>query len=128
MELKEVWLVDYARTAFSRSRPRQPERDVFGEIRGDELLGGLILKFFDQKLADKGITKDDVDEVTVGSAMGVGENWSYGGRNPVFLGDFPFKTSSVFLDKQCGSAGAGLHMGIMEIMTGFMSYLQELNT
>jgi acetyl-CoA C-acetyltransferase len=119
MELKEVWLVDYARTAFSRSRPRQPERDVFGEIRGDELLGGLLLKFFDGKLADKGITKEDVDEITVGSAMGVDENWSYGGRNPAFLADFPFKASSVFLDKQCGSAGAGMHMGIMEIMTGF---------
>ncbi|MHA1914385.1 MAG: acetyl-CoA C-acyltransferase [Promethearchaeota archaeon] len=119
MELKEVWLVDYARTAFSRSRPNQPERDVFGEIRGDELLASLLLKFFDEKLADKGITKDDVDEITVGSAMGVGENWSYGGRNPTFLSDFPFRTSSVFLDKQCGSAGAGMHMGIMEIMTGF---------
>ena len=118
MELKEVWMVDYARTAFSRSRPRQPERDVFGEIRGDELLATLIMKFFDGKLADKGITKEDIDEVTVGTAMGVGEQWTYGGRNPVFLADFPFKTSSVFLDKQCGSAGAGMHMGIMEIMTG----------
>jgi len=45
--LKEVWLIDYARTAFSRSRPTQPERDVFGEIRGDELLAELLMKFFD---------------------------------------------------------------------------------
>ncbi len=119
MDLKEVWMIDYARTAFSRSRPRQPERDVFGEIRGDELLGTLLLKFFEGKLADKGITKEDVDEITVGSAMGVGENWSYGGRTPAFLADMPFRASSVFLDKQCGSAGAGMHMGIMEIMTGF---------
>ena len=119
MQTKEVWLIDYARTAFSRSRPRQPERDVFGEIRGDELLATLLMKFFDEKLADKGITKEDVDEITVGSAMGVGENWSYGGRNSTFLADFPFRASSVFLDKQCGSAGAGMHMGIMEIMTGF---------
>jgi acetyl-CoA C-acetyltransferase len=77
------------------------------------------MKFFDEKLADKGITREDVDEITVGSAMGVGENWSYGGRNATFLADFPFRASSVFLDKQCGSAGAGMHMGIMEIMTGF---------
>jgi acetyl-CoA C-acetyltransferase len=119
MELKEVWLIDYARTAFSRSRPQQPERDVFGEIRGDELLATLLMKFFDEKLADKGVTKEDVDELTIGSAMGVGENWTYGGRNPVFLADFPIKTSAVFVDKQCGSAGAGMHMGIMEIMTGF---------
>ena len=48
MELKEVYLVDYARTAFSRSRPKEPERDVFGEIRSDELLAMLLMKFFDQ--------------------------------------------------------------------------------
>ncbi|MFW9882689.1 MAG: acetyl-CoA C-acyltransferase [Candidatus Thorarchaeota archaeon] len=119
MDLKEVWLIDYARTAFSRSRPAQPERDVFGEIRGDALLASLLIKFFDGKLANKGITKDDIDELTVGSAMGVGENWAYGGRIPAFLAEFPFKTSAMFIDKQCGSAGAGMHVGIMEIMTGF---------
>ena len=48
VELNEVWLVDYARTAFSRSRPRQPERDVFGEIRGDELLALLIKNMFEK--------------------------------------------------------------------------------
>ena len=119
MDLKEVWLIDYARTAFSRSRPKQPERDVFGEIRGDELLATLLMKFFDGKLADKGIEKKDVDEFTLGTAMGVYENWSYGGKMPLFLAGFPAEISSVFVDKQCGSAGAGMHVGIMEIMTGF---------
>ena len=119
MDLKEVWLIDYARTGFSRSRPKQPERDVFGEIRSDELLATLLMKFFDGKLADKGIEKKDIDEVTVGTAMGVYENWSYGGKMPLFLADFPPEVSSIFVDKQCGSAGAGMHVGIMEIMTGF---------
>ncbi|MHA1242324.1 MAG: hypothetical protein ACTSQU_16310 [Promethearchaeota archaeon] len=59
--MKEVWLIDYARTAFSRSRPTQPERDVFGEIRGDELLAELLMKFFDGKLAEKGIEKKDIE-------------------------------------------------------------------
>ena len=119
VELKEVWLIDYARTAFSRSRPRQPERDVFGEKRGDELLAELLMKFFDEKLADKGITKEDIDEFTVGTAMGVYENWAYGGRLPLFLADFPATTSAVFVDKQCGSAGAGAHYGALEIMAGY---------
>jgi len=119
MDLKEVWLIDYARTAFSRSRPKQPERDVFGEIRSDELLATLLMKFFDEKLADKGVEKKDVDEFTLGTAMGVYENWSYGGKMPLFLADFPADISSIFVDKQCGSAGAGMHVGIMEIMTGF---------
>ncbi|MHA2287406.1 MAG: acetyl-CoA C-acyltransferase [Promethearchaeota archaeon] len=117
--MKEVWLIDYARTPFSRSRPKQPERDVFGEIRGDELLATLLMKFFDQKLADKSIEKKDIDEFTVGTAMGVYENWAYGGRIPLFLAEFPVNVSALFVDKQCGSAGAGMHVGIMEIMTGY---------
>lgn len=118
MELKETWLIDYARTAFSRSRPTQPERDVFGEIRGDELLGQLLSKFFDDKLASKGIEKKDIEEVSVGVAAGVLENWTYGGRVPLFLADFPYEVPSFFIDRQCGSAGSGMHVGIMEIMTG----------
>jgi len=117
--MKEVWLIDYARTAFSRSRPKQPERDVFGEIRSDELLATLLMKFFDQKLADKGIEKKDIDEFTVGTAMGVYENWTYGGRLPLFLAEFPVTVPAMFVDRQCGSAGTGMHVGIMEIMTGY---------
>ena len=118
MELKEVWLIDYARTAFSRSRPTQPERDVFGEIRGDELLAQLLRKFFDDKLSNKGIDKKDIEEVSVGVAAGVLENWTYGGRSPLLLADFPYEVPSFFVDRQCGSAGTGMHIGIMEIMTG----------
>ncbi len=120
MESKEVWLVDFARTAFSRSRPGQPERDAFGEKRGDELLAELLMKFFDGKLADKGITKADIEEVGVGSAMGVYEAWAYGGRLPLFMAEFPAKTSAFFVDKQCGSAGAGLTFIAMEIMLGYI--------
>jgi len=118
MKLKEVWLIDYARTPFSRSRPTQPERDVFGEIRGDELLAELLIKFFDGKLADKGIEKKDMDEVSIGVASGVLENWTYGGRGPLFLAGFPYEVPSFFIDRQCASAGSGMHVGIMEIMTG----------
>jgi len=118
LSLKEVWLIDYARTAFSRSRPTQPERDVFGEIRGDELLAELLMKFFDGKLAEKGIEKKDIEEVSIGVASGVLENWTYGGRGPLFLAGFPYEVPSFFIDRQCASAGSGMHVGIMEIMTG----------
>ncbi len=119
MNFKDVWLIDYARTAFSRSRPNQPERDVFGEIRGDELLAQLLMKFFDGKLANKGISRSDIEEVSVGVASGVLENWTYGGKLPLYLSGFPDKVSSFFIDKQCASAGAGMHMLAMEIMTGY---------
>ncbi|MFW9989210.1 MAG: acetyl-CoA C-acyltransferase [Candidatus Odinarchaeota archaeon] len=120
MEMKEVWLIDYARTAFSRSRPRQPERDVFGEIRGDELLATLLMEFFESPkyLGNKSVEKKDIEEFTVGSAMGVYEAWTYGGRIPLFLADFPVHVPGLFVDRQCGSAGSGMHVGIMEIMTG----------
>jgi acetyl-CoA acetyltransferase family protein len=118
MNLKEVWLIDYARTAFSRSRPEQPERDVFGDIRGDELLANLLIKFFDGKLADKGITKKDIEEASIGIASGVLENWTYGGKIPLFLSGFPNEVSSFCIDKQCASAGVGMHTLIMNIMTG----------
>ncbi|MFX1411364.1 MAG: acetyl-CoA C-acyltransferase [Promethearchaeota archaeon] len=118
MNLKEVWLIDYARTPFSRSRPEQPERDVFGEIRGDELLADLLIKFFDGKLGDKGIIRKDIEEVSIGIASGVLENWTYGGKIPLFLSGFPNEVSSFMIDKQCASAGAGMHALIMHIMTG----------
>ena len=118
MELKEVWLIDYARTAFSRSRPKQPERDVFGEIRGDELVAELLIKFFDEKLADKGVERKDIEEASLGVANGTLENWSYGGRIPLFLAGFPESVPGFSIDRQCGSAGSGMHIGIMEIMTG----------
>ena len=118
MQTREVWLIDYARTAFSRSRPNQPERDVFGEIRGDELLADLLIKFFEGKLVDKGIKKEDIEEASVGIATGTLENWTYGGKIPLYLAGFPNKISSFMIDKQCASAGAGMHALIMHIMTG----------
>jgi acetyl-CoA C-acetyltransferase len=118
MNLKEVWLIDYARTPFSRSRPQQPERDVFGEIRGDELLANLLIEFFDGKLVDKGITRKDIEEASIGVASPVLENWTYGGKIPLFLSGFPNEVSSFCIDKQCASAGAGMHALIMHIMTG----------
>jgi acetyl-CoA acyltransferase len=119
VELNEVWLVDYARTAFSRSRPGAPERDVFGEIRGDELLVLLLKNMFDTRLADKGIERKDIDEFTVGAAFGVGEHWTYGGKMPTYYADMDVRTSAVFTDKQCGSAAAGFNLGFLEIATGY---------
>ncbi|MFX0009552.1 MAG: acetyl-CoA C-acyltransferase [Candidatus Hermodarchaeota archaeon] len=116
--MKEVWLIDYARTAFSRSRPNQPEADVFGELRADELLAQLLRHLFEKKLVDKGVEKKDIDHCSVGCAAGVLENWTYGGRLPIFLAGFPFNVPAFFIDKQCGSAGSGMHVGIMELMTG----------
>ncbi|MFX0142142.1 MAG: acetyl-CoA C-acyltransferase, partial [Candidatus Hodarchaeota archaeon] len=118
MQMKEVWIIDYARTAFSRCRPRQPERDVFGDRRGDELLADLLIKFFDEKLADKGIERKDIEEVSIGVAAGVLESWTYGGRTPLFLSGFPVHVPSFSIDRQCASAGSGMNLIALKVMTG----------
>ena len=40
--LREVFVVDYLRTPFSRSRPSEPERDVYNSVRMDQALALLI--------------------------------------------------------------------------------------
>ena len=119
VELNEVWLVDYARTAFSRSRPGAPERDVFGEIRGDTLLSLLLKDMMKNRLADKGIGSKDIDTFTVGAAFSVGEQWTYGGKFPTWFAGIDVRTSCQSLDKQCGSAAAGFNLAFLEIATGY---------
>ncbi len=120
MELKETWIIDYARTPFSRSRPRQPERDAYGEIPGVELCARLLNGFFeeDRFLAGKGITREDIQEVAVGAAIGYGENISFSGRLPLWMAGFPFSTPAFYIERACCSAGSGLQVAAMEIMTG----------
>jgi acetyl-CoA C-acetyltransferase len=120
MELKETWLIDYARTPFSRSRPTQPERDAYGEIPGVELCARLLKGFFeeDRFLAGKGITREDIQEVAVGAAVGYGENISFSGRLPLWMAGFPFSTPAFYIERACCSAGSGLQVAAMEIMTG----------
>jgi acetyl-CoA C-acetyltransferase len=51
--------------------------------------------------------------------MGVNEQWTYGGRIPVFLANLPETIAARFVDQQCGSAMAAVQIGAMEIMTGY---------
>jgi len=66
-----------------------------------------------------GIQAQEIDDFIVGAAMGVSEQWSYGGRNPIFLANLPQTIAAKFVDQQCGSAMAGIHIGFMEIAAGF---------
>jgi acetyl-CoA C-acetyltransferase len=60
----------------------------------------------------------ELDDFITGAAMGVHENWTYGGRFPVFLANFPETVPAKFVDQQCGSSMAAIHIGFMEIATG----------
>jgi acetyl-CoA C-acetyltransferase len=113
--MREVVIAGYLRTALSRSRPNDPGRDWFHKLRADELMA----KILPELIKRTGIRAEEIDDFIVGSAYGVSEQWSYGGRFPIFLANLPEKIPSKFVDQQCGSGMAAIHMGFLEIATGF---------
>jgi acetyl-CoA acyltransferase len=113
--MRDVVIAGYLRTAQSRSRPTDPARDWLGQIRSDELLARLLPELIKRT----GVNAQEIDDFIVGSALGVSEQWSYGGRTPIFLANLPQTIAAKFVDQQCGSAMAGIHIGFMEIATGF---------
>src|SRR5208337_2560162 len=111
--MREVVIAGYLRTAQSRSRPKDPARDVFGKMRADELLAKLL-----PELARRtGIQPGEIEDFIVGCATAVGEQWAYGGRFPIFLANFPKTVAAKFVDQQCGSSMAAIHMGFLEVAT-----------
>ncbi len=113
--MKDVVIAGYLRTAQSRSRPNDPSRDWFYKIRADELLSKLL----PEVARRTNIKPEEIDDFIVGSSIGVSENWAYGGRYPIFLANFPETIAAKFVDQQCGSSMAGIHIGFMEIAMGF---------
>lgn len=113
--MREVVIAGYLRTAQSRSRPNDPGRDWFHKLRADELLAKLL----PEVIKRTGLKAEEVDDFIVGSAYGVSEQWTYGGRIPIFLANLPEKIPSKFIDQQCGSGMACIHMGFMEIAMGY---------
>ena len=113
--MKEVVIAGYLRTAQSRSRPNDPARDWFCKMRSDELLA----KILPEVIKKSGVEPEEIDDFLVGCATGVSEQWAYGGRNPIFLANLPDTIAAKFVDQQCGSAMAGIHIGFMEIAQDF---------
>jgi len=113
--MNEVVIAGYLRSAQSRSRPRDPARDAFCKLRGDELLARLLPEL----LKRTGVDGKEIDDFIVGCATAVGEQWAYGGRFPVFQANLPESIPAKFIDQQCGSAMACVHVGFMEIAQGF---------
>ena len=113
--MQEVVIAGYLRTAQSRARPKDPSRDWLSAYRADELLAALLPPVLDRAK----VRPEDVEDFMVGCSFGVSENWTYGGRTPLFLANLSERTPAKFLDQQCGSSMAGVHIGFMEIATGF---------
>jgi len=113
--MKEVVIVDYLRTAFSRSRPRQPERDVFNCFRGDDLMATVYKEIVKRTK----INPEEIGDVITGCAFQLGENWMYGGRTVSLLAGLPLSVPAIGLDRQCASSQSAIQFGTMEIMSGF---------
>ena len=90
-DLKEVVLVDYLRTPISRSNPNQPERDVFYQISADNLLALVVKEVISRAKFDP----NDIDELILGCANQVKENFPYGGRHNVFLAGLPETVAAI---------------------------------
>ena len=113
--MKEVVIAGYLRTAQSRSRPNDPARDWLCKMRADELLATLLPELIKRT----GIDAKEIDDFLLGCATAVTEQWAYGGRFPIFLANLPETIPAKFVDQQCGSAMAGIHIGFMEIAQDF---------
>lgn len=116
--MREAVIVGYLRSPLSRSRPGSPERaarDVYNTLRMDELAAEVVTELVKRT----GIEKGDVDEFLSGCALGVGENWSWGGRTIPLLAEFPVTVPAKMVDQQCCSSMATIQIGAMEIMLGY---------
>jgi acetyl-CoA C-acetyltransferase len=115
VEIREVYVADYLRVPFSRSRPTQPERDVYNSIRMDQALSFIIKKLLERT----SIAPEELGDVITGCALQMGENWLYGGRHPVLLAGLPTSVPAHGVDRQCASSMNAAADGAMEIMTGY---------
>lgn len=113
--MRDVVIAGYLRTAQSRARPNDPARDCFHKLRADELLARLLPELIKRT----GIQAEEIEDFIVGSALGVSEQWTYGGRNPILLANLPETIAAKFVDQQCGSSMAAVQIAFMEIATGF---------
>jgi len=113
--MRDVVIAGYLRTAQSRSRPNDPARDWFCNMRADELLAKVLPELIDRV----GIDAKEIEDFLIGCATGVGEQWAYGGRSPILLANLPETIPAKFVDQQCGSAMAAIQIGFMEIAQNF---------
>jgi acetyl-CoA C-acetyltransferase len=113
-ELRDAYVADFLRVPFSRSRPSQPERDVYNSLRMDQAVAQLILKLLERTA----FRPEEIGDVITGCAFQTGENWLYGGRHPVLLAGLPVTVPSKALDRACASSMNAVADAAMEVMTG----------
>ncbi len=123
-QTREAVIVDYLRSPFSRARPREPEKDVFNGLRMDAVAGKLLQEIIKRTK----VKPEEINDVLVGTAFPVGEQWTYGGRYICFHAGLPFNVPSQQIDRQCGSSMSTIHQAAMEIMLGYSDIVISCGT
>jgi acetyl-CoA C-acetyltransferase len=112
--LKNVVVADYLRSPFSRSRPAEPERDVFNEVAMINILSELIKKVIKRTR----INPEEINDVLTGGTIQAGEQMMLS-RMPVILADLPMNVPGQGIERVCCSAMSALHQGAMEVELGY---------
>lgn len=112
--MKPVYLTHYQRTAFSRAHPKKAGVDAFENWPADRLMAQLI----NHSLAETGIAPERIDDLSLGCALAVKEQWSFGGRYPLMQSRLGDQAATRMIDQQCGSSLAALRFGMMSVGCG----------
>jgi acetyl-CoA acetyltransferase family protein len=115
MFAREVVLVDYLRSPFSRSRPKDPDKDMLNSWRMDKLAAELVNEIIKRTK----INPEEIDEFIVGTANPFLETYTGGGRFPLLLGRLPVTIAAQQVDTACGSSFNGVRTAVMSIASGF---------
>ncbi|MEM1663541.1 MAG: acetyl-CoA C-acetyltransferase [Pyrobaculum sp.] len=113
-KIENVYLVAFARTAFTRFSRREPQRDDFWDLRPEEIAAVAVRHLFDKTH----IPPEAVDDLLTGTALPVGEQWLYGGRHVVYAAKLPYTIPAAHIDRQCASSITTVGFGALEIATG----------
>ncbi len=113
--MEEVYIVDFLRSAFSRSRPKEPERDVYNKIDMPAVAAMLVREMINRTNIDP----RDIGDVITGCTMQMGENWLYGGRIINLLAELPIEVPAQGTERVCISGMSAMHQCAMEIMLGY---------
>jgi len=97
--LRKAVIAGYLRTAQSRCRPGDWSRDWLGFTRADTMAAAVINELAKRLKIDTML----FNKLMVGCALGVNENWTFGGRLIHLLAKWP----------------TAIQMAAMEVMTGY---------
>jgi acetyl-CoA acetyltransferase family protein len=112
---KEVVIIDYLRSPFSKGSLKAPEKDLLNGYTMSEMLGMLWKEIIRRNNLDP----KEIDEAITGTSNPFLENFILGGKYPAFFGELPVEVATQQVDMACGSALCGMRSGAMSIACGY---------